>query len=159
MSDNKVSMIISADAEKQAIQKLNEVKTVLNGLITLLPEERGVYGRMGERTVPFVQKAAEYGGRNAALVPVYVNLPELQKDLAAAQSLMRISRVILELQNMIDDTAAVAGFEAYTSALSIYKTTQEAARRNVPGAQEAYNDMQTRFPGRKPKAPDADAAK
>ena len=156
MQENKISQFYTAEQVNTAVQKIAEIKAQFTGLLTLLPDERTMYLRMGERTVPFVQKAIDYGVRTPAFVPSFVSMPELQKDFQSAQMLLQVSKQLQELQNLIDDTLLVAGSEAYTSALAIYKNTRQAASHGVQGASEASDDMQNRFAGQGPKKKPSD---
>ena len=104
---------------------------------------------MGDKTLAFVEKALEFGSTYPDLVPPYVDLAELKKDLEATKIMISILRKLEEITTMLDDTALLAGSEAYTAALSIYAAAKDAARRNVGGAASAYNEMKMRFPGRK----------
>jgi len=149
MQENKFSQVYTAAMVQTASQKIAEIRALFPGLTTLTPDERVAYLKMGERTAPFVQKALDYATRFNNLVPSYVSVPELQKDFTGAQLLLQVSKQITELQNAIDDTLLLAGSEAYTAALAIYKNTQQAASHGVASAQEAADDMATRFPGRK----------
>jgi len=149
MQENKFSQVYTTAMVQTASQKIAEIRAAFPGLLTLTPDERYAYLKMGERTAPFVQKAIDYATRYNGLVPSFVSLPELQKDFNGAQMLLQVSKQLNELQNAIDDTLLVAGSEAYTAALAIYKNTQQAAGHGVAGAVEAADDMATRFPGRK----------
>ena len=159
MIENKFSQTYTAAMVQAATAKMADIRATFPGLITLMPEERAAYLNMGERTVPFVQKAIDYAVRNATFVPTFVNLAELQKDFQAAQYLLQVSKQLAELHNSINDSLLLAGSEAYGAALAIYKNTQQAASHGVAGAVEAADDMGTRFPGRKPTKPATPSAK
>ena len=152
MEDNKFNQTYSSEVVQAALQKIAEIRAQFPGLITLTPDERKAYTGVGERTVPFIQKAIDYSSRNIAFVPSFISLNDLEVDFQATQQLMQVSKQLNELQNQIDDTLLVAGSEAYTASLAIYKTIQQAASHSVAGAAEAANDMSSRFPGRKPAA-------
>ncbi len=150
MQENKISQTYTAAMVQTATTKIGEIRALFPGLLTLKPEERAAYLKMGERTVPFVQKALDYSSRNASYVPSFVNIPELNKDFQVAQVLLQVSKQLNELQNAIEDTLLIAGSEAFSASLAIYKNIQLSASHGVAGAQEAADDMSTRFPGRKP---------
>lgn len=153
MTENTFTQVYTQDMVDQVTAKLAEIRAIFPGLITLTPDERLTYAKMGERSSPFVQKAIDYASRNAAFVPVYVNLPLMETDLQSAKFLLQVSNQINELQNTIDDTMMVAGSESLTAALSIYKNIQQAATHGMAGAQEAADDLSTRFPHKTATAP------
>lgn len=147
--DNWVSLNISEkDLQeiKNAIQVLqNKLNPHLVGLTT---EERKELPKMGDKSVVFVTKSAEYANQNAALVPQYVNMEELRKDIAAIEVLRQLQTPIEQLISRIDDTAMIAGSEAYRATLAFYNAIKGAAKAGVPNAQLIYDDLSQRFPGR-----------
>lgn len=152
--DNWVSLNISEkDLQeiKNAIQVLqNKLNPHLVGLTT---EERKELPKMGDKSVVFVTKSAEYANQNASLVPQYVNMEELRKDIAAIEVLRQLQNPLEQLIARIDDTAMIAGSEAYKATLAFYNAIKGAAKAGVPNAQLIYDDLSQRFPGRGKKNP------
>jgi hypothetical protein len=107
---------------------------------------------MGDKTIAFVQKSLEYAETNPALVPGYLDVPEARKDFALAQDLNTVLKQVSTLQRAIEDTAMVAGSEAYNAALVFYSSVKGASRVNVPGSEAVYNDLQQRFAVKTKKA-------
>ena len=131
---------------------LVEVKNKLpHGLMTLTADERQAYAKMGDKTIAFVQKAIDFAELYPNLVPAYVNIIELKKDMEAVVIMKSIFRQMEEMTTQLEDSIMVAGFDAFTASLSIYGAAKDAARRDVPGAKIVYNEMKERFPGRKHK--------
>jgi hypothetical protein len=129
-----------------------ELKTTLPaGLINLTPSERQHYAKMGDKTIAFVLKAIDFADLYPNLVPGYVNVAELKKDMAAVVAMQTILRDIEESTSKLEDSILLAGSEAFSAALSIYNVAKDAAHRDVPGAKVAYNELKERFPGRKKK--------
>jgi hypothetical protein len=56
-----------------------------------------------------------------------------------------------QVADNIDDTAMVAGSEAYQASLVFYNAVKAASAQDIPGAKEVYNYLKARFPGRKHK--------
>jgi hypothetical protein len=58
-----------------------------------------------------------------------------------------------QLSREVDDTAMLAGSEAFTQTLSFYNSVKQAARDNQPGAQALFDELKKRFavgrPGKK----------
>jgi len=134
---------------KEFIQKIKD--KLPQGLVTLTPDERRAYLKMGDKSVAFVEKALDFAQIYPELLPVYVNVAELKKDIEAVKVMMSILRQLEELTIKLDDSVLLAGSEAYTAALSIYAAAKDAARRNVSGAKQAAQELKERFPGRKAK--------
>ena len=147
---NLVSMQINPADVVEINEFILKIKGKLGtGLISLKPEERRAYAKMGDKSLAFVEKALDFGSTYPDLVPPYVDLAELKKDLEAVKVMISILHKLEEITTKLDDTALLAGSEAYTAALSIYAAAKDASRRNVGGAVNAYNEMKMRFPGRK----------
>lgn len=149
MDKNQVSISLSA-ADLQAI---NGAVATLQGklqtiMIALTKEERMVLPKMGDKSVTFVEKALEHALANPTLVPPYVNVAELQKDVVAVQSLLKVLNPLLQLCEGIDDTIMQAGSEAYSASLAFYATVKGAVKSGVPMAKSIEDDLSQRFPSR-----------
>ena len=103
--------------------------------------------RMADKTVAFVQKTTGYAANNPALVPGFVDLAELEQDLAGVQALTPLRQQFEQLATDTDSTVMVAGSEAYANSLTIYNNIKFLAKNKQPGAQTAYDDLSQRFPG------------
>ena len=53
-----------------------------------------------------------------------------------------------ELCQQVSDTLTELGHEIYVADLSFYAAVPEAALRGVPGAENLYDELSSRFPGR-----------
>ncbi|AWM32924.1 hypothetical protein [Hymenobacter nivis] len=139
-------------------QHLDAIKAALAPyLVSLTPDERRTMLRMADKTVAFVQKTSDYAANNPAFVPGFVDLAELQQDVAGVQALTPLRQQFEQLALDADSTVMVAGSEAYANSLIIYGNIKFLARNKQPGAQAAYDDLSQRFPGsanagRKPAA-------
>jgi len=49
------------------------------------------------------------------------------------------------INRMMEDTIMLAGSEALEASLVVYTSIKIAAKNNVGGAQEAFNDMKVRY--------------
>ncbi|GAA3918708.1 hypothetical protein [Hymenobacter algoricola] len=131
------------------VQKsLDDIKAELAPyLLSLTPEERKTMLRMGDKTVAFVTKTTEQATNNAAFVPDFVSLAELKQDAAGIAALTPLRQQFEQLALDTDSTVMVAGSEAYGAALTVYGNIKFLAKNKRPGAQAAYDELRTRFPG------------
>ncbi len=143
-----ISASLSTADRDAILTKLNEVKTLLPFLINLTGEEKTAIPKMGERSIPFVDKSLGYALSNTNLVPPYLNVAELKKDVELVKNLEPVYQLIEQLASAVDGTYTALGSEAYTASLTFYNTVRDAAKRNVPGSSAIYEDLKTRFPGR-----------
>ncbi len=144
------------DADKTSIlTDLNDIKTLLPFLINLTKDVHRGLQSLTSGNEPFVSKALAYAEANPQLVPPYLDVPEFRKDFNLALTLQAILQISTPLQESIEDTARAVGHEAYRAALVFYKTAQQAAELNVPGADTIADDLGERFAGQGTTTPPA----
>ncbi|MFA5327624.1 MAG: hypothetical protein WC384_07525 [Prolixibacteraceae bacterium] len=153
MSDtNRYSSVIPPEVAEQAKDFFRQGAQVLAPfLINLTPDERMQLPKMGDKSVPFVTKGAEYMKAPGAPVPPYVNASELDIDIAAFETIRQIRQVAQPIVDMLDDTMLLCGSEAYVAVLAYYTYLKGAAKMNVPGAKTILDDLSARFPSRPAK--------
>jgi len=145
--ENLISAEIPAAVMADITEKLNAVNTALANILlfNLTGQDRLELRKLGDKTMPFVEKAVEYASTNPTLVPSYLDLAEAKKDLKLTQDLSSILKQVSTLNRAVEDTLMVAGSEAYDAALVFYNSVKGASRVNVPGSEAVYNDLQKRF--------------
>jgi len=153
---NLVSLNIT-EAELAELKAALEVLTtkLLPHLKTLSPEERMELPKMGNKTISFVQKTLEHCKENPELVPNYVNVDELAKDLQGVEALRVLYQPLLRITEGISDTMILAGSEAYSTALIFYNSIKYAMKSKIQKAEGIYKDLSARFPGFKKKDDEA----
>jgi hypothetical protein len=146
---NLISLDLPA-ADLQAIRAAVQVlqDKLVPHLVTLEPGMRRELPRMGDKTVAFVRKAADYAHADARLVPAYLDLDEMARDLRAVEDLLSLQRPLAQIAAGLDDAILAAGSEAYGAALGYYQAVKGAARAGVTGAEAIAADLGQRFPGR-----------
>ena len=145
---NRISLELS-DSDDQAITAAIQVlqEKLLPHLIALTPEDRSGLHKMGDRTVAFVRKAADYA-RADSHRPTFLDMEEMDRDLGAVQKLSAYARTLDQLTSNLDDSIMAAGAEAYAAALIYYQSTKAAARSRVPGAQAILDELSQSLPAR-----------
>lgn len=153
-----ISAVLSDEERDAIITSLNAVNAKLPFTINLTNDEKSTMLKMGDKSIPFVDKSLGYAQANANLVPPYLNVAELKKDVELVRQLDPVYRLIMQLASAIDDTYTALGSEAFTASLTFYNTVRDAAKRNVPGAAAIYEDLKERFPGKSQKVKTAQSA-
>jgi hypothetical protein len=120
--------------------------------ITLSPDERHSMLKVGDKSISFVDKTYEFTKTNPEFVPAFMNVDEFVIDLADTKGLVGTSSMVTQLSNAIEDTIMSAGSEAYYAALYYYKSVQQAADMNIPGAKAICEELKKRFPSKTRKA-------
>jgi capsule polysaccharide export protein KpsC/LpsZ len=140
-------------------QTLEEISTQLGAIIqqiqpyavTLSAKERHDILKMGDKSLGFVEKANEFAHKNPDLIPSYVDIAAFDIDLSDARGLLGVLNQIRRVEQLVDDTAMIAGSEAFQSALAFYNGLLAATKANVEGAKTLYAELKERFPGGRPR--------
>jgi hypothetical protein len=138
------------DAIRTALRTLNQA--LLPNLVTLTPETRKNLAKIGDRSLPFVNKTADYVKTKPEFMPPFVSAEDMQKALASMELLTEYNRIVDQLNQQLGDTLILAGNQAYTAALAYYNSVKMAVKLNQPGAALIYDDLSQRFPQRTSKA-------
>ena len=145
--ENRISLQLSEEEKTQLNGHIEGIVAILESkLHTLLPEEKRDLPKMGDKTVAFVEKALEYGEQYPGYMPNFIDVPEARIDFETVRLLRKFNTPLARLTTEIDDTMTLAGSEAYSAALSIYKVLKNAASMGQPGAKEASIELKNRFP-------------
>jgi len=114
---------------------------------------------MGDKTLAFVLKTAEYAQSMTKLMPQYLDVPALVVDASVNRDLLPLFQELNGFTTDIDSTRMEAGSEGYAGSLVAYSALKMAAAQNQPGAQAAVKELEPRFAGQgKRKARPAPAA-
>lgn len=144
--DNKITQAIPAATLTQATALLDQLRALLAPyLLSLTPAEREQMPKMGDKSLAFVQKAADYSTSLAAALPAYIDGAALRTDASVSAALLPLYAALLGLTTDVDSTRMEAGSEGYTASLLVYGALQAAAKQNQPGTQAAVGELGTRF--------------
>lgn len=141
---NTTATAVQITAVKAAIQTIS---TNLPFLIGLTIDERISLPSIDVNNKAFTEDAINAGVNNAALIPSYVSVTNMQNDMILFNQLDEIKILTKQLLEKLEDTQLLAGSEAYTSALALYKLFGSAADAGVAGADAIYEQLRTRFAG------------
>jgi hypothetical protein len=145
--ENKISLDIPPATLTTVLTALGTVKQSLSFLQSLTPDDRLSMPKMGDKTLAFVKKAYDYAKANPTLVPSYISLEEMRKDIETTEKLRTVYILVQELESRIDDSMLLAGSEAYMAALSFYTSVKAAAKTNIPAAKPIAEELSSRFAG------------
>ncbi len=146
-SENRLSLVIEERIIEEAFQKIEELNTLLDFLITLTKEERNRRISLDSANKLFVDEALEEGKLRPTLVPSFINLAEAEKDFTAFSKLIPVRNSLDTFWQKLHDIMLFLGDEAWSPALRIYANIKEARKHGVAGAEEAYQRLKKRFEG------------
>jgi len=146
--ENQISLSLTDAQWQEAETAVQALKKLFDGrLISLTPKQRQSIAKMGDGSVPFVEKAVDYARRNPEFLPPFVKVEEFETDLKAARMLNGLYQLLSQLVVQIDDSMMVSGHEAFSAARSYYATVKMATKVNTPGAKVIEADLAERFAG------------
>lgn len=147
LTNNRIN-ITATDAQitavKTALQTIASSLPFLTGLTT---EERVALPGINVTNKAFTEDAINAGVNNASLIPSYVSVANMQNDLLLFSQLDEIIGITRQLLEKLEDTQLLAGSEAYTSALTLYKLFSSASDAGVPGSDAVVAHLKQRFAG------------
>jgi hypothetical protein len=151
--------LISTSFTEQEVDKINEAITTIEQIINdkvinLTPEERQLYGKLGDRTENWVKKVKEYMEQKPELVPFYLDKSEFDKDYSVRETIIPILRRINAVHESLDDTAKLVSTDIYNASLAYYRNIKLVSHQNVPGTSNMYKDLSNQFPGRNSSVPE-----
>lgn len=143
--------LLSVTFTEEEVQLANSHITALLVLfspkcISLTPDERKEYGRIGDKTENWARKGIEYMKEQPEFNPAFIDVEEAQQDFASREILKPLLQKITSLNNMLDDTMLVLGADINGANLSYYRNIKMLARQGVIGAKAIYEDLKARFP-------------
>lgn len=145
MNYKNISAEISDETVTQLIQHVKEIEKQLPFVINLTPDEIRALPKMGDKSLPFVEKSLEFAQEYPEFVPPYLDVPELQRDLALSKKLKRLINVLQPLTEKVCDTYYAVGAEAFTAARTFYKSTKNASGLSVPGSDAIAVELGKRY--------------
>lgn len=154
-NSNLISVSFTAEeiqGIKDHIAAIREL--IANKCISLQPEERREYGRIGNKTENWSRKVMQYMAEQPGFNPAFIDVDETRKDFDARESLKPLLNEIETIKDLLDDTILILGSDLYQSNLSYYQNVRLLAAQNVNGAKAIYDDLSAQFPrnGRRKKS-------
>ena len=145
MAYRNISAEVSNETVEQAVEGIDGLKQLLPFIINLTAKEKMRIPIMGDKSIPFVDKAYEVAIRNPELFPDVLDVEELSRDLALTKQLKRILDVLKPFTEMVSDTYYAAGSEAFGAALAVYQIAKVGVKLGKPGCDSIVAELSKRF--------------
>ncbi len=146
-TDNRISAQLTDTLVNEVIADIQAIRNKLAFLVNLSAQDRRELGRMGERSIGFDEKCANYMQAHPEFIPPFIDLSELARDRALRAQLLRIAPHSTRLADAIDDAVLLTNSDIMGADLSYYQSVRAAGKRGIANAQAIYDDLRTRFPG------------
>jgi hypothetical protein len=122
---NLISAVIGSDLKTSVLTKLNSVKTDLNFLITMLPEQKNDYLKVGNVMLPFLDKIYSAAETHPEIMPAIFDKEEFKKDYQLTKDLAPIVNLLNELTSAVEATLYAANSDTMVEALEVYAAIQQ----------------------------------
>ncbi len=109
-------------------------------------EQRKSYAAIDVNNKVFTEDVlAEMQNNGASIIPPFLSSALLTNDLQLFEQLDDMESRLANAMRKVSDLKRIAGHEAYSMALSVYRIYDAANQAGIPGAKESYEKLKTRF--------------
>jgi hypothetical protein len=143
-TQNLVSAALTPETKAEILQKLTEIKTKLDFLLSLQPDDiKGLF-KAGNGYYPFIDRAYSTVNEHPEILPTVFNAAEFTKDYILSKELTPIVNQINELAEGLQKTLTAVNSDALAAALEVYAAVKQN-RDKVPGLNVVGDDMSVFF--------------
>ena len=128
MSENRVNIMVVESDKAAILADIVAIRGKLPPSTDLSPEERQTWPKLGPKSERFVRAAASMVATESTFLPRSFDEAAFQADVQLYTDLYDIWQQLDRLTQQVSDTLLVAGNEAYTGALVVYKAAKEFGR-------------------------------
>ena len=143
LTSNRISALLSAEDFAATKTELQKVSQFLSFLVKLTPEETEAMYNMSDADKTFVRNCLTEMSGASDLMPSYLKVEEVGKDLACGDQLLELENTLNELLTNVRRNRMLAYYEAYTGASVFYHLTGAAAKSGSGPAKAMYERMKT----------------
>ena len=128
MSQNVVSLALSAEQVEAVNKALDMLEKNLTELISLSVDDRSELRKMGPKSEMFARKAYDVIAQSPEILPGTFELAEFTADIEALDQLRPLFTRIAALAGRADDTEMALGSDIYSAALEGYRFAKLAGK-------------------------------
>ena len=151
-AQNLVSAVISPELKTSITTKLEGLKTDLNFVISLLPEEKNEFLKVKNVMMPFLDKTYDAATSHPEILPGVFDKDEFVKDYQLTKDLAPIVAQLEELTSAISNTLYAANSDTMVEALEVYAAVQQN-KDKVPGLDTIAAELKGFFKRTRKAAP------
>jgi hypothetical protein len=156
MSQNIISLSLTADDYAEVDKALATLETKLAGLIDLSVSERRALPKMGQKSEAFCRQTLTVLAQNPQLVPAELDVADAQRDLGHLDALRTRTIRLRQLMGRVDDTEMALGSDVMSAALEGYALLKVMGKGS--GLDALRQDMSVRFNRTTAKVPNSTVA-
>lgn len=156
-AQNLVSAVLSPEKSSAAMKSIEDLKTSLDMLVVLQPDEKKELARVGKTFGPFIDLAHGVTTTHPQIMPGVFDIAEFNRDFELTKSLEPILHELQELCEAVQDTIFASNSDAMLEALQVYAAVQQN-KDKVPGLDTIAAKMAEFFKRRKRQPAEAVAS-
>ncbi len=123
--ENRIEATLSSADRQAALDALALVRAKLPFLVSLASDDRQSLPKMGDKSRAFVSQALAVAEQNDAFLPRSFDITEMRKDVELAEAIYPILVAATQLLERLEDTYKLAGSDAYSAALIVYRSAKD----------------------------------
>ena len=128
MTQNVISLALSADQLAEVNKALDMLEKNLTELISLSVDDRSELRKMGPKSEMFARKAYDVLAQSPEILPGTFELADFTVDLEALDQLRPVFARIAALAGRADDTEMALGSDIFNAALEGYRYAKLAGK-------------------------------
>ena len=153
-SKNQQLVAIPQEVIDEVTEKLLDCKAKLHPYMQALSgKQRRAMFKMGDKSVPLVNKTKSYMVSNPEHIPYYLDLNDFYRDELIARQLRPLANLSTQLSADINDTAMLAGSNTMQKVRIYYGQVLEGFKKGVESSRAIYEDLSERFTKQKTNPP------
>lgn len=121
---NLISTSISEEKMNEILSAIERIEELLPDLVTLSNEKLASLPKVSSSTIDFVYETLELVDKYPTLIPHDIEVPEIRKDAKLIESINKILIPLKKLVRRLEDSAVLAGSEAYVPSMAIYNAVK-----------------------------------
>ena len=155
ITNNRVDKVLTDSENVDLVNAFKTLQTLIEPWAkSLTMDERKTLPKMDEVNSVFVGDTLVQMATFGNILPPYLAPERIDTDKKLYDQLEGYKQWAYKIAELIEDTQMLAGSEAYTSSLTVYRLFEAAAKAVVPGADTAYNALKERFKSQGGPAPE-----
>jgi len=145
LTENRLDQVLDATTFTDLLSAVATLESLLpEG--SLDDEQRTSYRAINVNNKVFTEDVlTEMQGSGSAILPPYLSSTSLSNDLQLFEQLDQVDSRLANALRKVADLKRIAGHEAYSMALSVYKIYDAANQAGIPGAKESFERLKVRF--------------
>lgn len=128
---NQISTSIHQQEMNAIMRSIQKIDNMLPDLVALSHEELASMPKLSRNAIDFVYEVLDLANQYPEFIPDDVEVPEIKKDVELIENINKILVPMRHLVKKLEDSAMLAGSEAYLPSLSIYNAVKMKTKEST----------------------------